>query len=512
MAAQLTVMFAAAEDDTAGTYNGYSYERLLDYAIIYEYSGEAKGEIVLPEYVDGLKVLGVYGDLFEGCTELESAVFPDSYYNITGNVFGGCTSLKKVHLPESLEVMQCSFMDCTSLMELKIPESVTELLGYGYENSGFYNNPDNWDNGSFYYDNCLMMANSESAGEFHVKPGTRLIAKYAFAGNDNLTDVIFPDGLETICPAAFDSCSNLKEPVIPESVTYIGNGAFEDTGFFNNDLFTDYAEINLGSQLAFVGRKTEGKYTVKSGTKSIGGSAFHMCENITEVEIPEGVESVGFAAFAICDNIETISLPSTLKSIEAEAFAKCPKLKNITLPEGLRKIGYEAFFDCQNIKSVTIPKSCEVIQFLALGYYQEENYGPCKKMEDFKIYCYKGTAGEKYAIENGFDYEIIKEEGSVKSVKAKDITLNYKKSADLSVQITADPDAVYTVKYESFSPETVTVDENGNIYAAKKGSARVRVTVEDSNGNIVSDTCTVTVKYSAVQWIIKILFFGWLWY
>ena len=92
MAAQLTVMFAAAEDDTTGTYNGYSYERLLDYAIIYEYSGEAKGEIVLPEYVDGLKVLGVYGDLFEGCTELESAVFPDSYYNITGNVFGGCTS------------------------------------------------------------------------------------------------------------------------------------------------------------------------------------------------------------------------------------------------------------------------------------------------------------------------------------------------------------------------------------------------------------------------------------
>ena len=244
MAAQLTVMFAAAEDDTAGTYNGYSYERLLDYAIIYEYSGEAKGEIVLPEYVDGLKVLGVYGDLFEGCTELESAVFPDSYYNITGNVFGGCTSLKKVHLPESLEVMQCSFMDCTSLMELKIPESVTELLGYGYENSGFYNNPDNWDNGSFYYDGCLMMANSESTGEFHVKPGTRLIAKYAFAGNDNLTDVIFPDGLETICPAAFDSCSNLKEPVIPESVTYIGNGAFEDAGFTDGTVDCDVIPSN----------------------------------------------------------------------------------------------------------------------------------------------------------------------------------------------------------------------------------------------------------------------------
>ena len=60
------------------------------------------------------------------------------------------------------------------------------------------------------------------------------------------------------------------------------------------------------------------------------------------------------------------------------------------------------------------------------------------------------------------------------------------------------------------TPETV--DENGNVYAAKTGSATITVTVTDEYGNKVTDTCDVNAQYTWWQWIIVIVLFGWIWY
>lgn len=101
----------------------------------------------------------------------------------------------------------------------------------------------------------------------------------------------------------------------------------------------------------------------------------------------------------------------------------------------------------------------------------------------------------------------------VKNVSTtQSITLNYKQSAKIDTKIDADSGAEYTVKYTSSDNSKVKVDSNGNIYAAKRGTAKVQVTVTDSYGNTVSDSCSVTVKYTLLQWIIKIFLFGWIWY
>jgi len=109
-------------------------------------------------------------------------------------------------------------------------------------------------------------------------------------------------------------------------------------------------------------------------------------------------------------------------------------------------------------------------------------------------------------------FDIDVKEPHVNSVSVSDITLNYKKSATIKPTIKADEGAKYTVKYSSSNTKVATVDENGKVYAAKKGSATITCTVTDSNGNTVQDTCKVTVKYSFGQWLIKILLFGWIWY
>ena len=110
------------------------------------------------------------------------------------------------------------------------------------------------------------------------------------------------------------------------------------------------------------------------------------------------------------------------------------------------------------------------------------------------------------------EYAIVEQLANVKSVSVSDITMNYKKSAKINPSITADEGAECIVKYSSSDTSVARVDDNGNVYGAKRGSATIICTVTDSNGNTVQDTCNVNVKYSFGQWLIVILLFGWIWY
>lgn len=104
------------------------------------------------------------------------------------------------------------------------------------------------------------------------------------------------------------------------------------------------------------------------------------------------------------------------------------------------------------------------------------------------------------------------EEPAVHSVDVSDVTLGYKKSASITTSISANNGAKYTVSYSSSNPGIASVDDNGNVYGAKRGSATITCTVTDEYGNSVTDTCTVKVSYTWWQWILKIILFGWIWY
>ena len=90
--------------------------------------------------------------------------------------------------------------------------------------------------------------------------------------------------------------------------------------------------------------------------------------------------------------------------------------------------------------------------------------------------------------------KIAKIVANVKSVSVSDLKLDYKKSATITPEITADKGAKYTVKYSSSDEKIARVDENGKVYAAKKGTATITCTVTDSNGNTVTDTCNVPLS------------------
>ena len=103
-------------------------------------------------------------------------------------------------------------------------------------------------------------------------------------------------------------------------------------------------------------------------------------------------------------------------------------------------------------------------------------------------------------------------QGKVRSVSVDDTTVNWKSSITLKPNIDADDGVKTTVTYSSSDPSVATVNDKGEVYGAKRGSATITCTVTDEAGNTVRDTCKVTVKYNFLQWLIKIFLLGFIWY
>ncbi|MGN1134009.1 MAG: fibronectin type III domain-containing protein [Oscillospiraceae bacterium] len=81
------------------------------------------------------------------------------------------------------------------------------------------------------------------------------------------------------------------------------------------------------------------------------------------------------------------------------------KIKSVDISDGISQVGDYAFLNCTSLKKITVPDSVSSIGKYAIGYKLENSV--YSKIDGVTIYCYSGTAGEKYAKDNGFDYELL---------------------------------------------------------------------------------------------------------
>ena len=132
---------------------------------------------------------------------------------------------------------------------------------------------------------------------------------------------------------------------------------------------------------------------------SIGNNAFQGCTNLTSVTF-KGAPStitVGNNAFQNCVNLKSINLPAA-KTIGSLAFDSCTSLEKISLEFGTEQIGDWCFRNCTNLKEVEIPESVNVI---GQGAFSGEH------REDMIIYCVEGSAGHDAAVKYGINFECV---------------------------------------------------------------------------------------------------------
>lgn len=192
-----------------------------------------------------------------------------------------------------------------------------------------------------------------------------------YLGNDN--DVVLASTYRGLPVVKIDDWAfahtNIRTIEIPQSITEIGNNAFDGCDYLQ--------KIDLPSSIV-----------------SIGGAAFENCDRLIEFTIPENVASIGSSVLARCRALTKLSvhsnnkyydsrndcnaiietgsnkiiagcrytvIPNTVSTIGQSAFSKAVNMYKITIPSSVTKIEYFAFSE-SGLQYIYIPATVEIIE------------------------------------------------------------------------------------------------------------------------------------------------------
>lgn len=192
-----------------------------------------------------------------------------------------------------------------------------------------------------------------------IPNGVESIGTYAFAGLTALEEVVFPSSLTTIDQGAFYGCTSLKKiSYMDENGAITSGNGLKDVKLINQDAFKDtaltgtYSLDNISAIAASAFKNTDlnnitfGKYAV-----SIGNNAFENNSKLSTVTILSDKIKLGTYAFSGCSSLKNISVNTDV--IPTGLFSGATNLEEITLGESLASIGEYAFAKT-NLKKITI--------------------------------------------------------------------------------------------------------------------------------------------------------------
>ena len=232
------------------------------------------------------------------------------------------------------------------------------------------------------------------------------IAGGAFTGNQVIETVEIPEGVMEIGNGAFYKCDNLASVSIPSTVESIGYKAFAETSLTSVEIPESVKKIGVS---AFNSCYLLREATINAEVDEIPMFAFNNCASLEKIDLPYSVQKIGFQAFGHCSALESVDIPEDVVSIGDRAFVGCSSLSEVNLNDNLQSIGLEAFYSCSKLMSVEVPKNVQKIGLMAFGYSYN---GAVKKFiphPDFKMTVYLDSAGQAYAVKNGFQFETLYE-------------------------------------------------------------------------------------------------------
>ncbi|MGM9899062.1 MAG: leucine-rich repeat domain-containing protein, partial [Bacilli bacterium] len=370
-------------------YNGLLYTIYQNsYIIIDGYNG-TNADLVIPESINGLPVIGIADLAFENNTLLKSIVFPDTLLFIGASTLKGCYNLEELtikevysflgdHLMKSLfgsAAYDNSYWVNTEQSTAYVPNklktlnistnyNIDEIKTWYWSEFNFgtfdYNivfyNLYSLENVTFDYPmfNQNMFGNCTNLRNFTILSEITSIGDSAFYGCSSLTSITIPEGVTSIGDHAFRFCSSLISITIPKGVTSIGDHTFCGCSSLTSITIPE-GVTSIGIQ-TFRECSSLTSITIPEGVTSIGNQAFYNCSSLTSITIPEGVTSIGDSAFSGCSSLTSITIPEGVTSIGDYAFSNCSSLTSITIPEGVTSIGSGVFGDCSSLTSIIIPE------------------------------------------------------------------------------------------------------------------------------------------------------------
>lgn len=365
-----------------------------DKTVLWSYPiGVAWETYEMPDTVESVEAYA-----FSEAANLVEIQFSENLKYIKDEAFHNCVGLTEIELPEGfLSTGGGAFQGCENLKKIQLPNSLMRVGPLTFDQTAYYNDLDNWENGLVLYLGDVVLAGRDTwdevggesglalGGDYSIKAGTRIVADEAFDFLD-ISSITFPSSLQVIGEGAFCACDGLVEVTIPQGVTHI--------------------------------------YEI----------AFYLCDNLSAVYLPDGLQHIGYSAFEdtpygnsatqsdpiLYNNDYVVGSYSSVPNVEVKegtvliaerAFETAgSSVKSITLPESLRIIGAEAFINTTNTKNVVVPKEVEFIGSYAFGFVRRYDYDTEREVYEpisgFTLSGYTDSVAEAYAKAYGipFDY------------------------------------------------------------------------------------------------------------
>ena len=402
--------------------------------------------INIPSVIIPNSVTDMGSSAFRGCTGLNSVKIGSSINNLSRYDFDGCTSIKQLDI-DCKAIPYLCFKDFTSIEGVTIGDGVDVIASKAFSGcSGittinFGINVKTVAEEAFYGCSKISMVNiSDLSGwckiDFLNSTANPLFyTKKIFFNDEEVKDLIIPEGVSYIGKNAFIRCEGLTSLTLPQSVETIGEDAFKECNgllklnisdlkiwfsykfnsmsnplyyarhlYLNGEELRDLVvpdDISSISDDLFENCLSITSLTIGANVTSIGSGAFSWCENLNSVILSEGLTSIGGAAFYGCKNLPNIKLPSSLQSLGENAFLDCNKLSSITIPNKIKKIEHSTFRNCTGLIDVTIGNGvrdilseafngCSRLASVSIGSgikkIEHNAFENCPELKDY--YCY----------------------------------------------------------------------------------------------------------------------------
>ena len=331
---------------------------------------------------------------FSGCENLSELTIPASVSAIKNATFQGCSNLLHVNISEGLTSIESwAFDGCSKLQSVYIPSTMNTIEDYVFGgctslNTVYISSLDSWKTvslptkwGSFWACPHKLIVGNQEVTEIVIPEGTETVSQayyshcssirrvvlpetvttidvYAFSFCINLESINMPSGLLSIKSWAFEGCSSLNGINIPDTVTYLGDSVFKGcSNICTINIPNGLTEIPYEFLCNCIGLNT---VTIPASILSIRSGAFYGCEQLEAVELPANLNTIGSYAFR-GSGLTTIEIPNNVVKINSLTFANCSQLSSVTIPSSVTEIEEGAFSYCDNLKALTIPGSVKEI-------------------------------------------------------------------------------------------------------------------------------------------------------